>query len=442
MQRVPRRTFLKSSMASLGAAAVAGRVSASLAADTPRRGPNDTIRVAVVGVNGQGRGHIGGLSALKGVEVAALCDVDDRVLNRRADELDANTGRKVARIRDIRKLLEDKSIDAVSIATPNHWHTLAGIWAMQAGKDAYVEKPCSHTVWEGRQLVKAARKYNRLCQHGMQGRCSPAVQEAIKKLREGVIGEVYMARGLCYKWRPSIGKVDGPQPVPAEIDYDLWLGPAPHKPPMRKKFHYDWHWFWDYGDGDIGNQGVHEMDMARWGLGVGLPSRTQSMGGRFIFDDGKETFNTQTASFFYPEQNKMLQFEVRPWITNREGFEGPNAPGCVVLFYGSEGYMVLRYFSYKTYLGEKYEPGPVGESGENRWETFIRAVRSRRVEDLGVDIEEGHLTSALCHLANISARLGRTINFDPATERCPGDTEADAMLKRTCRAPFVVPEDL
>ena len=440
MQHTARRTFLKTSVASLGAAAIAGRARSVAAADVPRRGANETVRVAVMGLNGQGQAHVGGYSALPNVQVAALCDVDERILNQRADALDARTGRKTARMRDIRRLLEDKSIDAVSIATPNHWHTLAGIWTLQAGKDAYVEKPLSHTVWEGRQLVRAARKYNRLCQHGTQGRSCPAIQEAMQKLKEGVIGEVYMARGLCYKWRPSIGTVDGPQPVPAEIDYDLWLGPAPHKPPMRKQFHYDWHWFWDYGDGDIGNQGVHEMDMARWGLGVGLPRRIQATGGRYIWRDGKETFNTQHVSFEYPEQNKVLEFAVRPWYTNREGFTGEQASEVAALFYGSEGYMAVKYFEYKTYLGPRHEPGPAAASGENRWERFITAVRSRDVKDLGVDVEEGHLSAALCHLANLSARLGRTVKFDPASETCPGDSEANALLRREYRAPFVVPD--
>ncbi len=439
MSEINRRTFLGSSVASIGAVAV-GR--AAQAADVPRRGANDAVRVAVIGLNGQGQAHIAGYTGRKDAQITALCDVDESVLAKRADDLEKNTGRKVARYTDIRKLLDEAPIDAVSIATPNHWHTLASLWAIEAGKDVYVEKPLSHNVWEGRQLVKAARRHKRMVQHGTQGRSCPAIIEAMQKLREGVIGEVYMARGLCYKWRPSIGKAGGPQPVPQGVHYDLWLGPAPEKPPMRKQFHYDWHWFWDYGDGDIGNQGVHEMDLARWGLGVKLPSKIQSMGGRFIFDDDKETFNVQTASFFYPEQNKMLEFEVRAWITNHEEFGQGESGDVGAIFYGSEGYMDVYYFGYRTYLGRKREPGPSGKSSENRWERFIAGVRSRRIEDLGVDVEDGHLTSAHCHLANISARLGRAITFDPAAERCPGDEEANAMLRRTYRAPYVVPEQV
>jgi hypothetical protein len=262
----------------------------------------------------------------------------------------------------------------------------------------------------------------------------------MQKLHEGVIGKVYLAKGLCYKWRPSIGKVTGPQPIPPGIDYDLWLGPAPKKPLVRKSLHYDWHWFWDYGNGDIGNQGVHEMDMARWGLGVGLPARVQSMGGHFLFDDNQETPNTQIAVFEYPEQAKVLQFEVRPWITNHEGGFGQGADNEVgALFYGSEGYMAVHYFGYKTFLGRKREPGPSRHGAGNEYGTFIDGVRQRKREALGVDIDEGHLSAALCHLANIAYRVGRTLTFDPTSEQFAGDSEANHLLTRQYRAPFVVP---
>ena len=287
-ESVNRRQFLKGSIAGAGGMAALARVSDArkvLAA-------NDTIRVAVVGLRGRGKEHISGFHKQPGVQVAALCDVDESVLRERAGQYETVSGHSVKCYRDMRAVFDDKEIDVVSFATPNHWHSLGGIWAMQAGKHAYIEKPCSHNVWEGRQLVKAAREHNRLCQHGTQGRSSPAIREAIQKLREGVIGDVYMARGLCFKWRPSIGKAGGPQQIPAGVDYDLWCGPAPKKPLLRKNLHYDWHWEWDCGNGDMGNQGVHEMDMARWGLGVGLPDRIQSMGGHFMFDDDQETPNT------------------------------------------------------------------------------------------------------------------------------------------------------
>jgi predicted dehydrogenase len=365
--------------------------------------------------------------------------VDEGVLRKRASDYEALSGHPVKCYRDMRELFNDKEVDAVSFATPNHWHALGGIWAMQAGKHAYIEKPCSHNFWEGVQLVKAARKYNRICQHGTQGRSSPAIREAVQKLNEGVIGKLYMAKGMCYKWRPTIGKAGGPQPIPLEIDYNLWLGPAPQKPLLRRQLHYDWHWQWDYGNGDMGNQGVHEMDMARWGLGVGLPSRVQSMGGHYMFNDDQETPNTLICTFEYPEEGKMLQFETRHWITNYEGGFGSHGGNNVgVLFYGSEGYMELQYFGYKTYLGKKREPGASGSGEGDHFGTFIRAVRSGKREDLTAEIEEGHLSSALCHLGNIAYRTRRAIRFDPATETILDDSGASVLLKRDYRSPFEV----
>jgi predicted dehydrogenase len=435
MQRIGRRIFLGRAAAGTGAFALAPSLLRAV-------GSNDTIRVAVAGVRGQGREHIRGFSTLPDVEVVALCDVDESILNDRAQNLEQQTKRSIARFADIRKLLEDKTIDLVSIATPNHWHSLMGIWSFQAGKDVYVEKPLSHNVWEGRQLVKAARAHDKMCQHGTQGRSCPAIIEAMQKLKEGVIGQVYMAKGLCYKWRPSIGKKPD-APVPPGVHYDLWLGPAPERPFSENRFHYNWHWHWDYGNGDIGNQGVHEMDMARWGLGVGLPTVIASTGGKFMFDDDQETPNVQHVSFSYPAEKKLLQFEVRHWITNHEGGFGSGDDNEVgTLFYGSEGYMAVKYFEYRTFLGKKREPGPSRKSEENRWATCIAGVRSRRIQNLGVDVEEGHLSSALCHLANIAYRLGRVIRFDPKTETCVGDPEANAMLRRDYRAPFVVPAEV
>jgi len=434
MKAMNRRDFLRVTSAGAGAMAFGGGLKPA------RAGVNDTIRLAVIGVRGRGQAHIAGFEQLPGVEVAALCDVDQHILGERAEALEKETNRKIVRYGNMRELFDDKRIDAVSIATPNHWHSLAGIWAMQAGKDVYVEKPLSHNVWEGRQLVKAARKYKRMCQHGVQGRSSPAICEGIAKLHEGVIGDVYMARGVCYRRRPSIGKVDGPQPVPEYIDYDQWLGPAPKKPLMRKQLHYDWHWQWDYGNGDIGNQGVHEMDLARWGLVVGLPSKIQSTGGMFLFDADKQIPNVQTTAYYYPESNKLLVFEVRPWFTNDEaGFTAGGHSNTGVLFFGSEGYMALWYFKYATFLGDKHEPGPSAEGAGSEWSTFIAGVRSRKEEDLGNTVEDGHLTSTLCHLGHVSYRLDRVIRFDPKTERCIGDEEANKMLTRNYRPPYVVP---
>ena len=447
MAEVNRREFLKSTAVTAGAVALGVNFVRPQALHA-----NDTIRVAVVGIHGRGGSHIRGFARLPRVEVAAICDVDENVIAKRLKDMEEWGLPKPKTYIDIRKLLEDKDIDAISIATPNHWHALATIWACQAGKDVYVEKPGSHNVWEGRKMVEAARKYNRIVQHGTQMRSSVAMHAAVEFLQSGGLGEVYMAKGLCYKWRPSIGKVTKPQPVPKGVHYDLWLGPAPYKLPMRKRFHYDWHWFWDYGNGDIGNQGVHQMDMARWGLGVGLPLKVIAMGGHFMFDDNQETPNTMITAFEYPnpegggDKKKILQFEVRHWISNHEGGlgEGPsNSVGN--LFFGSEGYMVVGNEDapfWKTFMGKKREPGPYAKAGGDHFKNFIDAVRARDPKLLNAPIEEGHISSALCHLANISYRLGRSLDFDPQKEQFIGDEEANAMLTRKYREPYVVPENV
>ncbi|NUQ63925.1 MAG: Gfo/Idh/MocA family oxidoreductase [Pirellulales bacterium] len=433
-----RRNFV-ATLSSAGLAAGLGSFTLATA-DEKKTGRNDVVRVGCIGIRGKGSHHMSGLEGVEGAEVVALCDIDASVLGPKADAWESRTpGRKVKRFSDYRKLVEDPDIDAVSIATCNHTHTLIAIAAMEAGKDVYVEKPCSHNLWEGRQLVAAARKYQRMCQHGTQGRSSPAIREAIQKLGEGVIGEIYMARGLCFKWRPSIGRTPD-EPVPAGVNYDLWLGPAPERPFSRNRFHYNWHWHWDYGNGDMGNQGVHEMDMARWGLGVGMPKRVHAGGGHFMFDDDQETPNTLVCIYEYPDENKMLVFETRHWITNQEDFGSGGSNAVGVTFYGSEGYMQVYYFGYKTFLGKNREPGPTGTGAPNEYERFIAGVRSRKHEDLGVEIEDGHLSSALCHLGNIAYRLKRTVNFDPKTETFGNDQEANALLTRDYRKPYVVPK--
>jgi predicted dehydrogenase len=408
---------------------------------------NDTVRVACVGIRGQGRAHIHMYSQMPTVEIAALCDVDETVLNQRTQEMVSAGKKKPAGYTDVRKLLEDKSIDAISIATPNHWHSLMGIWACQAGKDVYVEKPCSHNIFEGRQLVRAAEKYNRIVQHGTNSRSGVAVREAVQKMREGLIGEVYMARGLCFKWRDTIGRKPE-EAVPAGVDYNLWTGPAPLGAFTRNRFHYNWHWFWDYGNGDIGNQGIHEMDIARWGLGVKYPTRVSAVGGHFMFDDDQQTPNTMVANFEFDEggKKKMLVFEVRHWISNHEagiGEGGKRKDSNTVgnTFYGSKGYLAIDgYGQYKTWLGRDQEPGPSKTEDGNNWANFIEAVRSRKQSDLNAPIEEGYMSTVLVHLANISYRLGRTLEFDAQNLTCKGDPEATRMFTRQYRAPFVVPE--
>jgi predicted dehydrogenase len=345
-----------------------------------------------------------------------------------------------------------------------------GIWACQAGKDVYVEKPCCHNLWEGKQLVRAAKKYDRIVQHGAQIRSAPALRDAVRRMREGLLGEVYMARGLCFKWRNTIGRAPE-QPVPKGVHYDLWTGPAKLLPFTRNHFHYNWHWIWNYGNGDLGNQGVHQVDVARWGLGVGFPNRISAVGGHFMFDDDQETPNTLNCAFEYELRDgkrKLLEMEVRHWITNREAgigsaaFGKPQGPVATTgmgaiqddrntignIFYGSKGYLATGdedLCAFQTWLGEKQEPGPHQQSAGDHYANFIDCVRTRKKEDLNAPIEEGYISTGLVHLANASYRLKRSLKFDPETQMVIGDDEANRILAgadRGYRAPYQVPADI
>jgi predicted dehydrogenase len=421
---------------------LAGAAGAALASNA-LASPNNRIRVACVGFRGRGNEHIRSYAKMPDVEIAALCDIDESVLNQRLAEVEKLGRPRPASYTDFRKLLEDKSIDAVSIATPNHHHTLQTIWACEAGKDVYVEKPCSYNMFEAQQIVAAAHKYGRVVQHGTQSRSSAALREAVDKLREGIVGDVYMARGLCFKWRDTIGHAPE-EAVPAGVHYDLWLGPAPEHAFTRNRFHYNWHWNWDYGNGDIGNQGIHQMDLARWGLGVKYPTKVSAMGGHFMFDDDQQTPNDLVAMFEFEEgsKKKSLVFEVRHWISNHEAGLGekgdPNTIGNI--FYGSKGYLVFDGPGYRTYLGKEQQPGPARAEGGNHFANFLNAMRSRKQAELNAPIEEGAPSTMLVHLANISYRLGRTLYFDAATMSCKGDDEANRMFTRDYRKPFVVPK--
>jgi len=459
LENSERRSFLKST-------ALAATV-ASAASMKKVMGANDRVRVAVVGVNGRGWNHVAGFHALEGVEVAYFCDADENVLNRRLAECDQMGLAKPQTYTDIRKLLEDKNVDAVSIASPNHWHSLMGIWAAQAGKDIYIEKPCSHNLFEGQQLVRAIEKYKVICQHGSQCRSSEAIREAMDNMHMGVIGDVYMARGLCYKWRATIGRAE-PQAVPEGVHYDLWTGPAPLKEFTKNRFHYNWHWIWDTGNGDLGNQGIHEVDLARWGLDVSLPTKVTAMGGHFLFDDDQQTPNNINVSYEFEAKDgkkKMISFEVRGWMTNHEAgigtdeFSGGGVPDAGLkagkaapkpstignLYYGSKGYLAIsNYDSYKTWMGDQGEAGPskTAPVKNEHYQNFIDCVRSRNAVHLHAPIIEGHRSATLVHLANASYRLGRTINFDPKTETVLNDSEAAELLRGTYRAPYVVPEQV
>jgi predicted dehydrogenase len=479
MMRITRRNFLKTSLLTTAGLSLPARAWAAVP------GANDTIRVAVVGFGGRGGSHISAFSEMKGARVVALCDADRKILDHAAKRL-SDKGSPVATYTDIRELLESKDVDVVSTATPNHWHSLITVWSCQAGKDVYVEKPVSHNVWEGRKCVEAARKYNRIVQTGTQSRSDGRLHEAFAWLREGHLGKIQVARGLCYKPRGSIGQVAGPQPVPPDVDYDLWCGPALKLPLMRKKLHYDWHWVWNTGNGDIGNQGIHQMDIARWALGkMELAPKVFSIGGRLGYVDDGETPNTQMAVFDYGEA--LLIFEVRglPEKTgakNMDIYRGESI-GHVIECEG--GYIAgTAAYDRDGALIKKFSGG--GHKKSEHFENFIEAVRTRKKEDLTADILEGHLSSALCHLGNISYRLGQTaepqalrdllrndhaaqetlarmephlaangvdlktsqltigptLRFDPKAERFLDHSRANELLTRPYRKPFVVPNEV
>jgi predicted dehydrogenase len=306
---------------------------------------------------------------------------------------------------------------------------------MQAGKDVYVEKPGSHNVFEGRMMVEAAKKYDRIVQHGVQLRSSVAVQEAIKHLRDGLIGRVYMARGLVFRERGDIGK-KGLSPVPEGLDYDIWTGPAEMQPFSRDIVHYNWHWTWNYGNGDVGNQGIHETDLCMWGLDVGLPEVISAGGGRFLFDDAKITPEVLSSQYVYPNEKKMIEFEVRPWYTNQE-----QGAGVGNIFYGTEGYLVVNgYDKYESFLGRDRKPGPTRKEGGDHYLNFIEAVRTHDKTKVNAPVETAHLSSALAHLGNIAYRTQSTIKFDPKTEKIIGNEEANKLLTRNYRKPYVVPD--
>jgi predicted dehydrogenase len=468
-----RRDFLKAGVSGTAGLAAMGSIGSFSRPETVL-GANDRVRVAICGLHGRGMNHVQNYAQLHHVQIAAVCDIDENVIRKRLDEMEKRGIPKPATFVDVRKLLEDKSIDAISIATPNHWHSLMAIWACQAGKDVYVEKPCSHNLWEGKQLVAASQRYNRIVQHGTQIRSAGAVREGIQKLRNGLIGEVYMARGLCFKWRDTIGRAPL-QPVPEGVHYDLWTGPAPLHDFTPNRFHYNWHWFWCYGNGDLGNQGVHQVDVARWGLGLGFPNKVSALGGHFMFEDDQETPNDVSCAFEYdlPEgKRRMITFEVRHWITNHEAEIGTpvlgtpepkRAPGQAALgplagrhntigdiFYGSKGYLATGdedADTYKVWMGGDQQPQPSVHAGAElaHFANFIECVVSRKKENLNAPIEEGHISCALVHLANASYRLGRTLNFNPETQQAIGDPEADVLLRdgdRGYRAPFAVPEEI
>jgi predicted dehydrogenase len=482
-REISRRDFASRSILAVAGVAAGKTV---LGAAKPETGPalgarvlgaNDRVVVASIGIRGQGDAVKRGFARLPNVEVKTLCDVDENLFASRAKDpaLENVATFRPGYQRDLRRVFDDKDVDAVIIATPNHWHALATIWGLQAGKHVYVEKPASHTVWEGRKMVEAAHRYGKMVQVGTMNRSRPPVRDAIKYIQDGGIGEVYMARGLCFKPRPAIGKYPDGAMAPGEkyklnveassyeptydnaylanVSYDIWLGPAPERPFNRNHFHYNWHWHWDYGNGDTGNQGPHQFDIARWGLGKSEhPVRIRSGGGYFGEESSQETPNLHSTIFEYAD-GKILEFGTRGGYTNDEGTQRIGN-----LFYGTKGWVWIDGDGRKwqSYLGRKEEKGPGADVPREKsggsdplvltsteyphYQNFIDAIRANDPKMLNCDVLEGHLTSSLPHLANISYRVGRALSFDGKTETVVGDAEANKLLTREYRKPYVIPE--
>ncbi|QEL15058.1 Gfo/Idh/MocA family protein [Limnoglobus roseus] len=428
-----RRDFLQRS-AILSAAVAAGTPLTAADPETKAEktgSANERLKVAVIGVRGRGMSHVGGfLSKNANCEITTVCDCDEAVIGPAMKKITDTQGAAPKYVKDIRKVMEDKSIDIISVATPNHWHALAAVWAMRAGKDVYCEKPATHNVHEGRLMTQAARKYNRICQVGTQSRSTAGMREAIKYIHDGNIGKVSLAYGTCYKPRNSIGKVSGDQEPPKTMDYDLWCGPAhvlaPHRKTGNGTVHYDWHWTWEYGNGDFGNQGVHEADKARWGLNLpGLPTSVVSVGGRFGYVDDGETPNTQLNLYEYPGAH--IIFEVR-------GLGTKDYMGAKVgnIWFGEKGYVVCPSYSSGTAFtpdGQKVKEFK-GGGDQSHFDNFVKAVRSRKHTDLNCDVEQGHLSAALCHLGNISYRLGKSCTIADDIRSFDGVVAANEGFER------------
>jgi predicted dehydrogenase len=451
-----RRDFIRKS--ALGTAAITiGGMKLSAKSYNSIQGANNRVTVAVIGIGGQGGTHINSFCRMKdskNVRLKTLCDADEKFFPARVKTVESMTKETPTTVWDMRKVFEDKEIDAVSFATPNFWHALGTIWACQAGKHVYVEKPATYGVFEGRKMVEAARKYNVRVQTGLQNRSIPGVREAIKFMHDGGIGEVFMAKGSCYKPRDSFGIAPDSEP-PATLHYDYWLGPCQWQPYNEKKVHYNWHWHWATGGGDTANQGPHQFDVARWGLNKNEhPVEIYSMGNIFGIkpeECSQETPNTQTSVFKYKD-GKILEFETRGRYTNGEGSLDIRIGN---IFYGTDGYVEIDGGTWKAFRKRENKPfagsGVVDErpadptfmappGGGNHYANFIDAIRSGKNEDLNCDILEGYMSACLPALANISYRVGRRLFFDGAKEKFIKDKAADKLLTRDYREPYVVPK--
>jgi predicted dehydrogenase len=453
-----RREFIKKSI--LGTAGLTiGGMGMTAKSYNSVTGANDRINLAVIGIRGRGGDHIESWCELtdnRNVRLKTICDVDEVYYPERSKYISDKTGIKPVTEWDLRRVYDDKEITAVSIALPNHWHALATIWACQAGKHVYVEKPASHNIFEGRKMIEASRKYNVRVQTGFQNRSIPNVIEAIKFLHDGGIGTVFMAKGMCYKPRDSFGIAKDSTP-PATLHYERWLGPAPWRPYNEKHVHYNWHWFWATGNGDTGNQGPHQFDLARWGLDKNEhPVSVYSTGGIYGISPEEceqETPNTQTSIFKYRD-GKVLEFETRGRYTNAESSMNIKIGN---IFYGTEGYMELNEENWKAFRKREKEPFAGSETGEKKspdakylaapggtehYANFIDAIRAEKDEALHCDIIDGFFSSSLPHLANISYRLGRELKFMGDYEKFANDPEADKLLTRAYRKPYVIGDEV
>lgn len=453
MVNIDRRSFIKKSSAVSAGVIVSAPLVQNSFANT---NANETINIAVIGIRSRGKDHYRALAKIPNVNIAILCDIDQRLLPEAVAEVEKLTGNKPKTETEYRKVLDNPDIDAVSIATPNHWHALQTIWACQAGKHVYVEKPVSHTIEEGRKMVEAARKYNRVVQTGTQARSSTSIMEAIKFMDNGDLGEIYMAKGLCFKPRGSIGHVKDSE-IPDGVDWNTFLGPATYRPFNENRFHYKWHWFWDTGCGDFGNQGIHQADVARWALNkLDHPVRIQGYGKNLIWDSDQETPNVQQLEFEY-EDGQILQFEIRGLGSNSEGNVRIGN-----LIYGSKGWMNMNneedgrcsafysdiqiqpsgYSKYTETNGPAFsdENPATADAVVNHFKNFLDCVRTEKWQDLNADILQGHLSTSICHLGNIACRLDKTLHFNPRDEKFVNDTEADSYLTKMYRPPFLLPD--
>jgi predicted dehydrogenase len=448
MKSIARREFVKKSASVAGGVVVAPAYIRNMITDSP----NDRVNIALVGIsgerklergmiNGRGRIHIQKYAEIPNVMIKTICDVDERLFPGVADTVEEKFGSRPGTEVDFRKILDDKDIDAVSLATPDHWHALHTVWACRSGKDVYVEKPAHHNVSEGRKMIEAARKYERIVQNGINPRSSRANKEAIKFIQEGRLGNVYMGRGIVYRHRVTIGHTPD-SPIPEGVHWDTFLGPAPYRPFNLNRYIYNWHWFWDTGTTEFGNNGIYRMDMARWAMGLNThPVKVHCTGGKYGRDDDQEVPNVMTAVYEYAN-GMIIQNEVRSLYTNPEGLE--DSGDCFI--YSDKGWMTIGN-GFKTYFGPKNEPGPSfsdedfpEEEKSDNWKNFIECVRSRRADDLDCDIAEGHLSATIGHLGVISYRTGRKLEF--VKEKFVKDPEADKLLTRDYRAPYVMPDPI